>query len=183
MPKKACRAITALIFLRMGLDRSAQYRSTLPFSGWGAELYMEARPIFTGRARRMGYTPPPTTPTSAPLNRAQEGQLRSPDMRGWDTTAWYRANVVRKGSTAIGTLEARGAFFTFRARRYKLLDIKPASPAFPPRYTGPYMKKLLSMSGRLSKFFPSISAIAARVSAFPETPSDCVFSDIFAVKL
>lgn len=39
---------------------------------------LAARPALTGKANKMGYMPPPTTPTKAPLIRVQVGQFRSP---------------------------------------------------------------------------------------------------------
>lgn len=133
MPKRACSTTTALIFLRTGLEMSTEKRSRAPFSGIGVVRYLDARPTFKGKARMMGYTAPPNTPISAPRIRAQVGQLRSPDSSGVVTVALYRAHVVRKGSTAIGRLEAKGACLIFRALRYKLLDTIPARPAFPPK--------------------------------------------------
>lgn len=40
--------------------------------------YLDASPALTGKANKIGYMPPPTTPTSAPLIRMQVGQFRSP---------------------------------------------------------------------------------------------------------
>lgn len=39
---------------------------------------LAARPALTGKANKIGYMPPPTTPTKAPLIRVQVGQFRSP---------------------------------------------------------------------------------------------------------
>jgi len=39
---------------------------------------LAARPALTGKANKIGYMPPPITPTKPPLIRVQVGQFRSP---------------------------------------------------------------------------------------------------------
>ena len=53
-----------------------------PFSGSRAELYLAARPPFTGIAKKTGYRPQKTRPTNSPHVTVQVSQCRSPVFKG-----------------------------------------------------------------------------------------------------